>query len=203
MESGTTQIINDGKPVQVEIFGKHNLQNLAAAQKLCAQLGVDKNSFYNLVADFKGAARRLQTVYKSEDAAVFYDFAHAPSKVTASTNAVKDLWPDKKLIVVFELHTFSSLNKDFIGEYKASLNSADEVIIYYNKHTFEIKKLPILAEADVRNAFNHNNLSVINDREKLEELFNSMQLKNENLLLMTSGNFSGLKPDDIVTFVTK
>jgi len=202
VEDGQIILNKNESKTALNIIGSHNVQNLEAARLLCEQIGIGENVFLESIKDFKGASRRLQLWHKSNSNSIYYDFAHAPSKVTASVKAVKELWPNRKLIAIFELHTYSSLNQEFIVEYAHSLNPADEAIVYFNEHTLAIKKLPDLSAETVEDAFKHNNLSVITNKEKLERTLKNIQLENANLLIMTSGNLSGIKMDDIVTFTT-
>jgi len=198
IENGITSlIINDemGKitdDVKLEIFGDHNLMNINAASLACAQLGVTNEQFYNAIQSFKGAAKRLELVKKNNTTAVYKDFAHSPSKLKATTQAVKKQFPNRKLIACMELHTFSSLNQSFLDEYRGSMELADEAIVFFNAHTIAHKKLKPITEVQIKEAFGTSNVSVITDSEKLLNQLLKMNFENKNLLMMSSGNFDGI-----------
>lgn len=198
VKEGVFEIIDQHKNIPLKVFGEHNLQNIVCAKLICNQLGINDALFYQQIANFDGASRRLQLLKQGKSWAVYNDFAHAPSKVAATVNALKQLWPLRKLICIFELHTYSSLNKNFINTYKNTLNKANEAIVYYNQHTFEIKKLPNLSAADVNTAFNHTNLTIITEKEVLEKYLHRVELNNANVLIMTSGNLSGIDVGELL-----
>ncbi|MEM7102594.1 MAG: Mur ligase family protein [Bacteroidota bacterium] len=185
-------IIHKLKTYPVGIFGIHNLQNLEAARLVCQKLGVTTPEFYNAISDFTGAAKRLETKGENGHSTVFLDFAHAPSKVEATVKAVKHRNPDRKLIAIFELHTFSSLNKEFLTQYANTLDPAETPIVYFSSHTLEMKKMPALSKTFVQNAFDNKNLTVYTEKAKLHNYLFNLNLQNTNLLLMSSGNFSKL-----------
>ncbi len=174
------------------IFGKHNMQNMEGARCVCNALGIDNDTFYRAMESFKGAAKRLEIFKQTDDHIIFRDFAHAPSKVQATVDAVKEQYPEKKLVACLELHTFSSLNKSFIGHYRNTMQKADVRIVYFNPHTLEIKKLPALTVDEVKAYFNDSDLIVINQSEALLNLLQKLNIVNTNLLLMSSGNFDNL-----------
>ncbi|RUT73527.1 UDP-N-acetylmuramate--L-alanine ligase [Ancylomarina longa] len=174
------------------IFGKHNLQNLMGAYHICKQLKLSDNQFYTAIQSFSGAAKRLQILAKNENCVVFQDFAHSPSKLKATTEAVKRQYPNRRLIACMELHTFSSLKKEFLPQYKHSMSLADEAIVYFNPKTIEHKKLEPITTEQVTEAFGTVNLKVYIDSEKMKQDLLSMEFKNANVLLMSSGNFSGV-----------
>ena len=188
----TVLLDENGKKIPLKIFGAHNLQNLQAAYFLCKGLGISSSNFFNAIKSFKGAAKRLDFLCKTKTAVAYKDFAHAPSKVKATTEAMQAQYPKRKLIACVELHTFSSLNKKFLPHYKNALQAADRAFVYYSEHTLKMKKLPKIKPADIQKAFNHPNLTVIqNDFSKLENALKRFSWKEQNLLLMTSGNFGG------------
>lgn len=192
INNGQFEIEIDGKKTALNFFGEHNLQNMACAQLLCAQLDVSEADFYQHIQYFKGAARRLQLLKQGNNWAAYNDFAHAPSKVKASVNAVAELWQNRQLTALLELHTYSSLNATFIEGYTKTLHAADEALIYFNAHTLSIKRLPDLSVEAVQKVFNHPNLKVFTKKDELEKHLAQMQFENHNLLVMTSGNLSGL-----------
>jgi UDP-N-acetylmuramate: L-alanyl-gamma-D-glutamyl-meso-diaminopimelate ligase len=174
------------------IFGKHNLQNINGAKLVCNVLGIKDRDFYDAISTFAGTAKRLQVIRKKDDQIIYLDFAHSPSKVKATIQAVKEQFPDKRLIAVFELHTFSSLNKEFIPQYQGTMDLADEPIVFFNMEVLTHKKLPIISPEFVYNSFYCDNLKVISKKEDLEQFFSELELKNSVLLLMSSGNFAGI-----------
>jgi len=185
-------VMHDGKKIELQIFGRHNLENMNAAWLLCEELGVTKDDFLDAMRDFKGAAKRLQQLVKEEDMAVFFDFAHAPSKVKATLQAVKLQFPHLKIRGVFELHTFSSLNKTFLSEYEFAMQEADEAIVFYDQHTLEMKRMSALTDQYIKDAFKHPNLFVFNRAADLEQYLRSVPWKGYCNLLMSSGNFMGI-----------
>lgn len=174
------------------IFGRHNMQNMEGAKKVCNALGISDADFYTAMQSFKGAAKRLEILKQTNDHIIFRDFAHAPSKVEATVNAVKEQYPEKLLVACLELHTFSSLNKDFINQYYNTMQKADVRIVYFNPHTLTLKKLPPLSTTEVQQYFNDNDMHVVNDSAQLLLLLQKLNNVNTNLLLMSSGNFDNL-----------
>ena len=196
-KSNTILIDKDNIRYPIEIFGIHNLQNLKAAQLVCEKIGVDKTDFYNSIADFKGASKRMELVMANNYSAFYKDFAHSPSKLKATTNALKHQFPNRKLIACMELHTFSSLNSEFLKLYFKSMVAADVAYVYYNIETIKHKKLENIDEQDVYNAFGTSNLKVFTSSKDLQDQLFSQNWDNSNLLMMSSGNFDGLDFDNI------
>ncbi|TAF44788.1 MAG: peptidoglycan synthetase [Sphingobacteriales bacterium] len=192
IKEDVTYLTNGDSEVSLKIFGQHNLQNLNAAKLACLQLGIAEADYYTAISSFKGAARRLEIVSKNKYAAVFKDFAHSPSKLIATIAAVKQQYPGRKLIACIELHTFSSLNKKFLNEYKNTMNQADLAIVYINNTTFEHKGLKSFTKNQVIEAFNKKDLILINNPHNLLNYLISLNVKNTNLLMMSSGNFDSL-----------
>jgi UDP-N-acetylmuramate: L-alanyl-gamma-D-glutamyl-meso-diaminopimelate ligase len=190
-ENGVTYL-KTPEAVSLGVFGHHNLMNIEGARMVCQQIGISSKDFYSAISSFKGAARRLELVDRSETTAVYKDFAHSPSKLMATTKAVKQQFPDRKLIACMELHTFSSLNENFLQQYEGSMAEADEAIVYYNPHTIEHKKLKPISEEQVLKAFGSNNITVFIDSSKLKKFLESKNFENTNLLMMTSGTFDGI-----------
>lgn len=184
----------------LQVFGDHNLMNLHAAWYACKELGIEEASFIRAIATFTGAAKRLELLAKSEQTIVFRDFAHAPSKVKATMEAVKQQYPDRKLIAVLELHTFSSLNEEFMKEYSGAMDKADAAVVFYSQHALELKRMPPLPKEKVLEGFGKKDLTVINQKEELVQWLQSQSYQNANLLLMSSGNYDGL---DMLTFAKK
>lgn len=174
------------------VFGHHNLLNLEGAHLVCKQLGVTDDEFYDAIQTFKGAAKRLELVGRSDSLVIYKDFAHSPSKLKATIEAVREQFSNRKLIACMELHTFSSLNENFLEQYKGSMNKADEAIVYFNPHTIEHKKLKPISIDQVRSAFGRNDINVFNDSALLQKYLQQKNYKRDVLLLMSSGNFDGI-----------
>jgi UDP-N-acetylmuramate: L-alanyl-gamma-D-glutamyl-meso-diaminopimelate ligase len=188
----TFLILPNKQELEIEVFGEHNLKNLNGARLVLAQIGIEDDEFYAAIPSFKGAAKRLELVGKNDNTVIYKDFAHAPSKVEATTKAVKAQFPDRKLVACLELHTFSSLNKDFLGEYANKLNAADVPVVYFSPKTLEHKKLPAITPEDIKVHFNNLNLHVFTDNDSLKDFLLSQSWRNANLLMMSSGTFNGL-----------
>lgn len=192
IENGITVVTLEGQSGALKVFGEHNLLNLHAAYLVAKELGVGTAEFLKGMASFSGAAKRLELLAASGSVNIYRDFAHAPSKVKATIRAVKTQFPNRRLIAVLELHTYSSLNEQFLSEYKGSLDPADEAVVFYSRHALELKRLPPLPEDKVREEFGKPGLAVIQDREELRAWLMRESFKNVNLLLMSSGNYDGL-----------
>lgn len=184
--------VSGHSPVRLKVFGKHNLQNINAAKIVCNNLGVSDNEFYQSIASFEGARKRLQLLAENNQTAVFLDFAHAPSKLKATTQAVKEQFSERQLVACMELHTFSSLNKAFLPQYHLSMRAADKAFVYFNPDTVKHKKLEMLAPGDIAKAFGGQNVTVFSDAQQLLDELRLQNWENTNLLLMSSGNFSGI-----------
>jgi UDP-N-acetylmuramate: L-alanyl-gamma-D-glutamyl-meso-diaminopimelate ligase len=198
IENGTTLATLDGQSGPLKVFGEHNLLNMHAAFLVAKELGIDTTDFLRGMASFAGAAKRLELIRKSEDVNIYRDFAHAPSKVKATIQAVKMQFPDRELIAVLELHTFSSLNEQFLAEYKGSLDPADKAVVFYSRHALELKRLPLLPKEKVEEGFGKAGLMVITEKEELADWLMKQSYKNVNLLLMSSGNYDGLDISDFL-----
>lgn len=182
-----------GKKVSLQIFGQHNLMNLEGARMICALLGVSDEQFYDAIAGFRGAARRLEKIGENVSGSVmFRDFAHSPSKLKATVQAVREQFSDRRLVACMELHTFSSLSAGFLEEYRGSMEGADLAIVYYNPATLEHKKLPSITPEQVKEHFGTHGLEVYTDREALLKRLQSITWKKTNLLMMSSGTFDGI-----------
>jgi len=200
-DSNETHIVSEGKDYKMAIFGEHNLSNLEGAKNICAQIGIDADAFYTAISSFTGASNRLETIGKNDNTTIFKDFAHSPSKLKATTKAVKNQFASRALVACMELHTFSSLNADFLEEYKGAMDQADTAIVYYNLHTIKHKKLKEITVEQVKKAFNRNDLEVFTDSEALKERLYAETWPNKNLLLMSSGNFDGMDYNKLVNRV--
>ncbi|MEL7269278.1 MAG: Mur ligase family protein [Bacteroidota bacterium] len=190
--NGVTYLDTPEGEVPIEVFGKHNLNNIAGAKWICQQLGVDEADFYEAIASFSGASKRLEKIAEGKSTLLFKDFAHSPSKVTATSKAVKQQYPNKKLIGCLELHTYSSLNAEFLKEYKGSLDAVDEALVFYSPKALQIKGLPPVAPEDIEKAISHPNIKVFTTPESLHEALFGLGFSNSVLLMMSSGNYGGL-----------
>ncbi len=187
-----TLVKYNGKDYPVTIFGDHNLQNMAGAMLICNELSINNDMFLKAMNTFKGPSRRLQLVGKSEHSSVFYDFAHAPSKVRATIDAVRARYPDRSLIACLEIHTFSSLNREFLHHYKNTLKPATKAYVFFDPNVVKHKKLPEISPELVAESFNIPVENVFTNPDKLKNEFFRLNLVNCNFLIMTSGNFAGI-----------
>ena len=193
LRNGKTYLVASGElGGALSVFGEHNLQNLNGARLVCKQLGVADEDFYQAISQFSGAANRLQKIAENEHSAVYKDFAHSPSKLKATVQAMKQQFPNRQLIACMELHTFSSLNKDFLPQYKDCMKEADAAFVYFNPEVVAHKHLEKFTKEDVQKAFGGNNLRVFDNAELLKQELQKMDFQHKNLLIMTSGNFSGM-----------
>jgi len=195
IENGITYLIpfpSGRVRVGLLVYGEHNLMNINGARLVCKQIGISDDDFYKAISSFKGASKRLELIVKNDSFAFYKDFAHSPSKVKATIEAVKKQFPERKLVACLELHTFSSLDENFLKEYSGAMDSADEAIVYFNPHTIEHKKLKPITEEQVKKSFGRNSLQVITDSKKISEYILSQNWQNKNLLMMSSGTFDGM-----------
>lgn len=198
VENGITYLINQNtqsnqntQKVPLMVFGHHNLLNLTAARLACRQVGVTDEQFDEAIATFEGASKRLELVKKSDTCAVYKDFAHAPSKLRATIHAMREQYPERRLVACMELHTFSSLTQEFLQQYRGAMDEADVRYVYYSKHALQLKKLPDLDPEEVRRAFG-GNVEVFTDSAAMVAKVKAMEWQNSNLLMMSSGNFDGI-----------
>ncbi len=201
VENGITYIGNTA----LQVFGHHNLLNLTAARLACRQVGVSDEQFDEAISTFEGASKRLELVKKSDSCAVYKDFAHAPSKLRATIHAMREQYPDRRLVACMELHTFSSLTQEFLQQYRGAMDEADVRYVYYSKHALQLKKLPDLDPEEVKAAFGGDVEVFTDSKEMLNHvitLFRDCEIMPANLLMMSSGNFDGINfnqlADDII-----
>jgi len=192
VHNGTTYLVTKKEDIPLQIFGEHNLRNISAAKEVCKQIGIKAPAFYEALASFKGAARRLELLGSNSGTRIYKDFAHAPSKVKATTEAIKKQFPERTLVACLELHTFSSLNKDFLPQYKGALDAGNVAIVYFNPKTLEHKRMPALTEQDITSAFENPAVKVYTDSEALAAYLKSLTWDNQNLLLMSSGTYNNM-----------
>ena len=197
IENGITLIDTPDGQMPLEIFGDHNLQNLAGAKWICQHMGIDEEDFYEAIASFKGASKRLEKIAENKQTVIFKDFAHSPSKVQATTEAVKKQYAQKDLIACLELHTYSSLNAEFLGEYKGALDKADKAVVFYSPHAVKIKQLDAVTKEQIAHAFDRDDLIIYTDPEDFKAFIFSLDLNNKAIILMSSGNYGGLDFEEV------
>ena len=197
VEDGETLLETPEGPMPIEVFGKHNLNNLAGAKWICQHMGIDEDDFYEAISTFKGASKRLEKIAESKTSVAFKDFAHSPSKVEATTNAVKEQYQNRTLVACLELHTYSSLNAEFLKEYKGALDAADVAVVFYSPHAVEIKKLDTVSHEQIANAFQREDLIIYTNAEAFKDFVFKQNFDNKALLLMSSGNYGGLDFDEV------
>lgn len=191
MNAGHVMVSFDGEEYPLQVFGKHNLQNMEGARHICAAAGISGQDFYKAMGSFKGASKRLEKAFENEKTVCYRDFAHAPSKVKATSNAVKEMYPNRKVIACLELHTFSSLNKAYLSHYKGSMDAPDVAAVYYSPDVVAHKRLDPISIDEVENAFNRSDLHVFTDAQALKNYVLDQEMGNSVLLLMSSGNWNG------------
>ncbi len=197
VEDGETFIETDEGPLPLEIFGAHNLSNLAGAKWVCQNMGIDEDDFYEAIVSFKGASKRLEKIAENTHSIAFKDFAHSPSKVSATTKAVKEQYQAKKVVACLELHTYSSLNAEFLKEYQGALQQADEAVVFYSPKAVQIKQLDAVSEDQIKQAFQQQNLNIFTNPEDFKNYLFNQNIDNTVLLLMSSGNYGGLDFDSL------
>ena len=196
VNNGVCYLETEEGEMPLAVFGKHNLQNLEGARWICLEMGVQEDEFYEAISSFSGASKRLEKINETANGIVYKDFAHAPSKVSASVAAVKEQYPDKHVVACLELHTFSSLNPDFLPQYAGSMDAADDALVYYNPDAVAHKKLPPLSKEAVHQHFGNAAITVSNSSEVVRDWLVS-QGKETIYLIMTSGNFDGIDLDEL------
>ncbi len=197
VEDGETLLETPEGPMPIEVFGAHNLNNLAGAKWICQHMGIDEDDFYEAISTFKGASKRLEKIAETATSVAYKDFAHSPSKVKATTNAVKNQYKERNLVACLELHTYSSLNAEFLKEYKGALDAADVAVVFYSPHAVEIKKLDAVSHEQIALAFERDDLIIYTNPEDFKEYLFSQNYSNKSLLLMSSGNYGGLDFDEV------
>ena len=197
IEDGVTYIDTPDGLMPLEIFGDHNLQNLAGAKWVCQHMGIDEEDFYEAIASFKGASKRLEKIAESSETVIYKDFAHSPSKVKATTEAVKKQYAQRDVIACLELHTYSSLNAAFLAEYNGALDKADKAVVFYSPHAVKIKQLDSVSEEQISNAFQRDDLIIFTNPAKFKEFLFSQNLHQSAVVLMSSGNYGGLDFEEV------
>ena len=197
IEEGITAIDTPDGMMPLEIFGNHNLQNLAGAKWICQHMGIDEEDFYEAIASFKGASKRLEKIAENSQTVVFKDFAHSPSKVKATTEAVKKQYAQREVIACLELHTYSSLNAEFLSEYQGALDQADKAVVFYSPHAVKIKQLDEVTTAQIGAAFGREDLIIFTNPKEFKGFLFNQNLEQKALVLMSSGNYGGLDFEEV------
>jgi UDP-N-acetylmuramate: L-alanyl-gamma-D-glutamyl-meso-diaminopimelate ligase len=192
IDNGQTYLDLGDENIHVRLIGKHNMANISGAREVLKRIGISEDQFYAAIQSFSGAKNRLELVHENAGSALFKDYAHAPSKVRATTLALREQYPDRELVACLELHTFSSLNKEFLEQYEGSLKFASQALVYFNPRSLEKKKLPAISEEDIKSAFKINDLRVFTDSDSLVAYLNGQSWTDKNLLMMSSGTFNQL-----------
>jgi UDP-N-acetylmuramate: L-alanyl-gamma-D-glutamyl-meso-diaminopimelate ligase len=197
VENGVTLLETPEGNMPIEVFGAHNLNNLAGAKWICQNMGVDEADFYEAIASFKGASKRLEKIAESKTKVAYKDFAHSPSKVAATTKAVKEQYPTRTVVACLELHTYSSLNAEFLKEYQGALDYADVAVVFYSPDAVKIKQLEEVTYEQIAQSFNRKDLIIYTNPKDFKDYLFHLNLENSALLLMSSGNYGGLNFDEV------
>lgn len=197
VKDGVTLLDTPEGPMPIEVFGAHNLNNLAGAKWICQNMGVDEADFYEAITSFKGASKRLEKIAEGNGKVAYKDFAHSPSKVSATTKAVKAQYEERKLVACLELHTYSSLNAEFLKEYEGALDAADVAVVFYSPDAVKIKQLVEVTYEQIAQSFKRNDLIIYTNPTEFKDFLFNYDLNNTALLLMSSGNYGGLNFDEV------
>ena len=201
IENGITYLETPEGDLPLEIFGIHNLQNLAGAKWICQHMGIDEDDFYEAIASFKGASKRLEKIAATKSTVIFKDFAHSPSKVEATTKAVKEQFNDWTVLACLELHTYSSLNAEFLAEYKGALDAADKAVVFYSPHAVKIKQLEEVTKDQIAQAFERDDLVIFTNPQEFKTFLFHQNLEKTAVVLMSSGNYGGLDFEELKKLV--
>lgn len=199
-EGEETYIISNENKIKIQVFGEHNMKNINAAYNVCKQIGISDEVFYNAISTFKGASRRLELLFENKERnnLIFRDFAHAPSKVLATVKALREQYNDRYFLVVFELHTYSSLSEVFIDKYKNCLDNCDKAVVFYDPHAVAIKKLDMMTDERIIKGFAREDIKVVHSKAELMDLLKDVDKENVVGGFMSSGDFNGLTKDDLM-----
>ncbi|WP_438988913.1 UDP-N-acetylmuramate--L-alanine ligase [Polaribacter sp.] len=201
IEDGITFLETEEGDLPLEIFGNHNLQNLAGAKWICQHMGIDEDDFYEAIASFKGASKRLEKIAENSSTVIFKDFAHSPSKVAATTKAVKEQYSSRTVVACLELHTYSSLNAAFLAEYKGALEFADKAVVFYAPHAVKIKQLEEVTKEQIATAFERDDLIIYTNPKEFKTFIFNLELEDKAILLMSSGNYGGLDFEEVKSLI--
>ena len=202
IDNGVTYLETSEGDLPLEVFGTHNLQNLAGAKWICQHMGIDEDDFYEAIASFSGASKRLEKIAENDTSVIFKDFAHSPSKVAATTKAVKKQYENSNVLVCLELHTYSSLNAVFLEEYKGALDAADKAVVFYSPDAVKIKQLEAVTSAQIAKAFQREDLIIYTNPQEFKAFLFAENLKNTALVFMSSGNYGGLNLEEVKHLVS-
>jgi len=197
IEKGQVFLDSSEGKIPLKVFGKHNLQNMAGAELICQSIGVSEEEFHEAISTFSGASKRLEKLAEGKNSIIFKDFAHSPSKVKATTNAVKEQFGDKKVLACLELHTYSSLNADFLNLYQNALDAADEAVVFYSPYAVQIKKLKPVSKEQIAEAFQRDDLKIFTEPIAFKDYLFAQNLENTALLFMSSGDYGGLDLEEV------
>ena len=202
IDNGVTYLETSEGDLPLEVFGTHNLQNLAGAKWICQHMGIDEDDFYEAIASFSGASKRLEKIAENDTSVIFKDFAHSPSKVAATTKAVKKQYENSNVLACLELHTYSSLNAVFLEEYKGALDAADKAVVFYSPNAVKIKQLEAVTSAQIAKAFQREDLIIYTNPQEFKAFLFAENLKNTALVFMSSGNYGGLNLEEVKHLVS-
>ncbi len=195
---GVAYLVTSEGPMPLEVFGQHNISNISGAKWVCQNMGVDEDDFFDAITSFKGASKRLEKLYDKDTTVVYKDFAHSPSKVKATMKAVREQYPNKKLVACLELHTYSSLNADFLSEYEGSLDAADQAVVFYSLDALKIKRMPEISADQMKTAFALSTLATYTNAGDFKTYIKTLNLKDSVLVFMSSGDYGGLDLNEYV-----
>lgn len=195
---GVAYLVTSEGPMPLEVFGQHNINNISGAKWVCQNMGIDEDDFFDAITSFKGASKRLEKLYDKGTTVVYKDFAHSPSKVKATMKAVREQYPNKQLVACLELHTYSSLNADFLSEYKGSLEAADQAVVFYSLDALKIKRMPEITAEQMKTAFELPALTTYTNADDFKTYIKALDLKDSVLLFMSSGDYGGLDLNEFV-----
>ncbi|WP_353103530.1 Mur ligase family protein [Myroides odoratus] len=195
---GVAYLVTSEGPMPLEVFGQHNINNISGAKWVCQNMGIDEDDFFDAITSFKGASKRLEKLYDEGTTVVYKDFAHSPSKVKATMKAVREQYPNKQLVACLELHTYSSLNADFLSEYKGSLETADQAVVFYSLDALKIKRMPEITAEQMKVAFELPALTTYTNADDFKTYIKALDLKDSVLLFMSSGDYGGLDLNEFV-----
>jgi UDP-N-acetylmuramate: L-alanyl-gamma-D-glutamyl-meso-diaminopimelate ligase len=199
IENGQTYLDLGKENIHVRLIGKHNMANISGAREVLKRIGISEDQFYAAIQSFGGSKNRLELVHESGSASFFKDYAHAPSKVRATTLAMREQFPDRELVACLELHTFSSLNKEFLHQYEGSLKFANQGVVYFNPETLRKKNLPEISEDEVKSAFKSHDVRVFTNSQELLDYLKTQNWNDKNLLMMSSGTFNQMSFDELIS----
>ncbi|WP_060874033.1 UDP-N-acetylmuramate--L-alanine ligase [Myroides odoratus] len=195
---GVAYLITSEGPMPLEVFGQHNINNISGAKWVCQNMGIDEDDFFDAITSFKGASKRLEKLYDEGTTVVYKDFAHSPSKVKATMKAVREQYPNKQVVACLELHTYSSLNADFLSEYKGSLDAADQAVVFYSLDALKIKRMPEITAEQMKTAFELPALITYTNADDFKTYIKNLDLKDSVLLFMSSGDYGGLDLNEFI-----